>query len=42
MKTMVDCLCSVQDWFFSEFMRHSETALEMLVIGMNLLYDGRY
>lgn len=41
MNTTADCLRSVQDWFISDFMRHSETAIVMLVIGMNLLYDGK-
>jgi hypothetical protein len=42
MKTNHDYLHTVIEWFASDFMRHSETALLMLVTGINMIYDGMW
>lgn len=42
MKTNHDVCRIVLEWLVSDFMRHSETAIVMLVTGMNMIYDGRW
>lgn len=42
MKTKYDYQRTVAEWFASDFMRHSETALLMLVTGINMIYDERW
>lgn len=41
MKTIHDYNEQALDWGYKDFYRHSMLGIEMIVIGINLLYDGR-